>query len=854
MNMYTFTRFNKFLLTIIGSLFIQFSFAQMPGGGNQKDMMKMMKDIKGRIYGKVIDSKTKKPVEYASVVLLWYNKDSAIAGGFTGENGEFNLEGLPAMGGFRFRVTQVGYKTYETKVYIQAPQKLEQDLGNIKFEIDEKLLNEVEVVTQKATFQMSVDRKVYNVEKDLSVKGGTGIDVLKNIPTITVDGDGNATLREKAVMIYIDGKPTTLTIAQIPADAIERVEVISNPSAKFEAAATGGIINVVLKKSKKPGYNGMLMSNVGTQDRYGATGNINVKENPFNFSLMYSLNMTNTGKTFGYTSKTTYTVNNPALGLLNDEQTYRNDNHTLSKNRFQFARAGMDYNINNRNNIGIAYNIVSGQMGYDDQQDYSTNYRSGLVSEKGHLHNVNGGGFTNHTGQLTYRKTFPTPNKELTFDVTYNQGGGPSTFTFNTYSSLIAGGNTVNFPDMISTNTGKSTNQMYTAQLDFVNPISETKKLEAGGRFYLKQSTFLNDIRVMDVNGDLIKDTTQSNNYSINDNINAAYITYTGKGVWDIGYQAGLRFEQTLYEGKLLDKNQSFKYNYPSNKDNLLYALFPSLYLTKRIGSKHEIQFNLSRKIERPNFFQSMPFIMFRDVYNYRIGNPALKPEMINISELNYNNVFDKGNWLSAAYVRYNQQPISNYLYASPSNSNITVNTFMNGKDQWRYGFENTVRVNWTKKFTTTANVDVFYVYLKSGIIQGQPETVSEGWSYKGKIGINYSLPWQMQLQLNGNYEAPKAILNGKSREVYFMDASINKMIGMKWIFNLTLSDVFNSKQFGYYVTTNTYYQEMSRRRETRFLRFTITYLFGKFDTSLFRKMGKKGGTGGQDMQGGGEF
>lgn len=850
MNMHTFTRFNKFLLAIIGSLFIQFSFAQMPGGGNQKDMMKMMKDIKGRIYGKVIDSKTKKPVEYASVVLLWYNKDSAIAGGFTGENGEFNLEGLPAMGGFRFRVTQVGYKTYETKVYIQAPTKLEQDLGNIKFEIDTKLLNEVEVVAEKATFQMTVDRKVYNVEKDLSVRGGTGIDVLKNIPTITVDGDGNATLREKAVMIYIDGKPTTLTIAQIPADAIERVEVISNPSAKFEAAATGGIINVVLKKSKKPGYNGMLMGNVGTQDRYGLTGNINVKENPFNFSLMYSLNMTNTGQTFGYTKRTNYSV--PESSVLGDERYYETNNNTLSKNRFQFARAGVDYNINNRNNIGISYNIVSGLMGYDDHQDYQTTYKSGFITNKGHMHNINGGGFTNHTGQLTYRKTFPTPNKELTIDLTYNQGGGPSSFTFNTYPSMVLNSTTYDLPQQISTNKGESKNNMYTGQIDFVDPISETKKIEAGGRFFLKQSTFLNDIRIMNVNGDMVKDTTQSNNYSIDDMINAAYFTYTGKGIGDIGYQAGLRFEQTLYKGTLLDKNLSFTYNYPSNKDNLLFALFPSLYLTKRFGSKHEVQFNLSRKIERPNFFQSMPFIMFRDVYNYRIGNPALKPEMINISEINYNYVFKKGNWLSAVYTRYHQQPISNYLYQSPSNPSVTVNTFANGRDQWRYGFENTARINWTKNFSTTANVDVFYVYLNSGIIEGQPETVSKGWSYKGKVGINYTLPWQLQLQVNGNYEAPKAILNGESRENYFMDVSLNKMISMKWIFNLTLSDVFNTKQFGNYISTETYYQEMSRRRETRFLRFTITYLFGKFDTSIFKRMGKKGsGGGGQDMQGG---
>lgn len=837
----------KKVLVFVNVLLFSFSFAQMPGGGNQKDMMKLMKDIKGRLYGKVIDEK-KKPVEFASVVLLWYNKDSAIAGGFTESNGEFNLEGLPAMGGFRLRITQVGYKKYESKVYIQAPSKLEQDLGNIKLEIDPKMLEAVEVVAEKATFQMSVDRKVYNVEKDLSVRGGTGIDVLKNIPTITVDGDGNATLREHAVMIYIDGKPTTLTMAQIPADAIERVEVISNPSAKFEAASTGGIINVVLKKSKKPGYNGMLMGNIGTQDKYGLTGNINVRENPFNFSLMYSLNMTNTGNSFGYTKRTDYNL----AGAGNDLN-YELKNNTLSKNNFQFARASVDYNINNRNNIGVAYNIVDGRMYFDDHQNFSTNDQSGLINTWGHRNNITNGGFQNHTAQLTYRKTYPTPNKELTFDATYNKGGGPSTFTFNTYNLANVAGSAYQFPTMVSTNNGKSVNNMLTAQLDFVNPISETKKLEAGARFYYKKSEFYNDIRNKDiVSGDLMKDTTQSNNYKIDDMINAAYVTYTGKAKWDIGYQGGLRFEQTYYVGNLIDKNLTFTYNYPSNKDNALFAFFPSLFLAKKVGAKSEVQFNLSRKIERPNFFQAMPFIMFSDARNYRIGNPALKPELVNISEINFNYVFDKGNWLSSAYTRYNQQPISNYLYQSPSNPSITVNTFTNGRDQWRYGFENTARINWTKNFNTTMNIDVFYVYLNSGIINGLPETVSKGWSYKGKIGLNYTLPWQLQLQVNGNYEAPKAIINGQSREVYFMDVSLNKMVKMKWIFNLTLSDVFNSKQFGYYTTTSAFTQEMSRRRETRFLRFTITYLFGKFDTSLFKKMGKKGsGGGGQDMQGG---
>jgi len=831
------------LLTI--SVFVQ---AQMPGGGgNPKDMAKFMKDVKGRMYGKIIDASTNKPVEYASVVLLWFNKDSAIAGGFAKENGDFSLEGLPPMGGFRLKISMIGYKTVVQKVYM-APNKLDQDLGNIKMAVDEKLLNEIEVTAEKSTFQMSVDRKVYNVEKDLSVRGGTGIDVLKNIPTITVDGEGNATLREKAVMIYIDGRPTNLSITQIPADAIERVEVISNPSAKFEAAATGGIINIVLKKSKKPGYNGMLLGNIGTQERYGITGNVNVKENPFNLSLMYSLNTTNKGQTFGYTKRTDFNFPTPG-----DELYYDLENNMISKHRFQFARASIDYNINNRNNIGLSYNIVDGFMRFDDRQTFRSNDKMGLIDSWGDRRNQNGGGFQNHTAQLTYRKTYPTPDKELVMDATFNKGGGPTGFEFVTNNYIKNASAIDTLDQLISTNVGQSSNHMFTYQLDFTNPFAENKKFEAGMRLYYKNSTFLNNIQNKTGTNDFIKDTAQSNNYQIDDMVNAAYATYTGKGIWDIGYQAGLRFEQTYYAGKLLDKDLSFEYNYPSTKDNFLFAWFPSFYLSKKVG-KHEFQFNVSRKIDRPNFFQAMPFIMFSDARNFRIGNPALKPELINISEVNYNVVFNKGNFLSSAYMRYNQQPITNYLYQSPSNPSITVNTWVNGRDQWRYGFENTLRLNLHKKFNATMNVDVFYIYLNSGIIDGAPETVSQGWSYKGKVGINYTMPWDINLQLNGNYEAPKAIINGQSREVYFMDITLNKMYKMQWIFNLTLSDAFNSKQFGYYIDTENFTQDMSRRRETRYVRFTITYLFGKFDTSIFKRMRRGGGGGGQMGTDGAEY
>ncbi len=825
-------------------------YAQYPGGGGgggNKDMMKIMKDVKGRVYGKLIDAKTKQPVEFASVVVLWYNKDSVIGGILTQENGDFSIENLPAMGGFRFKATQIGYKTFEQKIYIQAPSKLEQDLGNIKLEVDEKLLNEVEVTTQKGTFQMGVDRKIYYVDKDLSVKGGTGIDVLKNIPTITVDADGNATLREKNVQLYIDGRPTTLTMAQIPADQIERVEVISNPSVKFEAAASGGIINVVLKKNLKPGYNGMIMGNIGTGDRYGVTANINIRENPWAFSLMYSLNITNTNKVLGRTERTDFFGNNI-------ESYSKQNSSTINKNAFNFARASVDYNINNRNMITFAGNFVIGAMGGVDTQSLtqSSNAASDMIT--GDRLNQQGSQFNNYTAQILYKKTFPKAGQELTIDGNYNLSVATNSYNFNANNYL--NNNIIPFNPIITKNKGGTNSKQYVLQMDYVNPITETKKIEFGMRSYYKQSDFTNNVDSFSyATNDFKIDTTQSNNYLIDDVINAAYINYSAKTIWNIGFMTGLRFEQTYYAGTLKDKNLNFSYQYPVDGNTLINSLFPGLYLSKKVNAKNEFQLNVSRKIERPNFFQAMPFIMFSDKFNYRIGNIELRPEFINIAELNYNLVFGKGNWLTSGYTRYEQQPITNVAYPSSSNPSVTVNTFVNGKDSWRYGFENTLKLNITKNFNTTFNADVFYVLLNSGQIGNLPVTITQGWSYKGKIALNYTLPWNVQLQVNGNYQAKKIIINGRTVPNYFMDVSLNKMLKAKWIFNLALSDAFNTKIYGSH-TTNTYFdQTIYRRRESRFLRFSVTYLFGKFDTSILKRFGGKNkNSTQQNGQDGGDF
>lgn len=831
-------------LLLFLAVIITFSIsAQAPGGGGNKDMMKALKDIKGRVYGKIIDAKTKKPVEFASVVVLWYNKDSLLGGSLTQENGEFNIENLPAMGGFRFRATQIGYKPYETKIYIQLPNKLEQDLGDIKFEIDQKLLNEVEVVAEKNAVVMSIDKRTYNVDKDISIRGGTAADVMKNVPGVTMDAEGNAQLRNQSPTIFVDGRPSNLTLVQIPADQIDRVEIITNPSVKFDANSTGGILNIIMKKNLKPGYNGMIMANAGTGDRYGGMVNLNVKEGKWNVSTMYSYNQA-INKTAGFTNRT-------QLDSLQDPSGYfKQNNQTNFTNAFNFGRLGIDYSINNRNTLSLNGMIMGGKFKTHDDQTYEVLDKNSTQLLNGGRLNDQEAAFQNYNAQILYKKTFPKPGKEITVDGSYNHTDSRNGYLFTTDTHAP------NYPDTISNtyqkNIGGTTANQYVFQLDYVNPLSETRKFEAGIKSFYKNSLTNNNtsnaFRTQDI---FTKDSIMSNNYVIDDMVNAAYVNYNDKIFWDISYQAGLRFEASYYKGNITDKKQTFSYQYPSSSEDLLKSLFPGIYFSKKLKSNQELQLNFSRKISRPNFFQLMPFIMFSDKQNIRIGNPQLKPEFKNIAEVNYNKTFTKGSYLGSGYFRYEEQPITDVAYPSEFDPSVLVNTTVNGKSSIRYGMEHTIKFTFFKNLDVTLNANAFYIYINGTVVKTEPDVKAEGYAYNTKATISYKFPKQLTLQVNGNYESPKILLLGYSNPVYSMDVSLNKMFGTKWIINATLSDAFNTRRMGAHYETPYYIQDLSRRRESRFVKLSVTHLFGKMDASIFKRgkqmKGMEQGGGNQD-------
>jgi hypothetical protein len=404
---------------------------------------------------------------------------------------------------------------------------------------------------------------------------------------------------------------------------------------------------------------------------------------------------------------------------------------------------------------------------------------------------------------------------------------------------------------MFQKNKGNSIANQFVFQLDYTNPISETRKFEAGMKVYYKNSLTANTASIaLGSEDNYVKDIYTSNRYVINDMVNAAYVNYNDKTFWGINYQAGLRFENSMYKGNITDKNLTFSYNYPSTSADLMKSIFPGIYFSKKFSNGNEWQLNFSRKIGRPNFFQLMPVKMFSDPQNFRIGNPQLKPEFKNIAELNYNKTFSKGSYLGSAYFRYEEQPITDVSYPLPdsaalvstpgnggSKSNILISTTVNGKNSIRYGTEHTIKYTFFKNLDVTLNANIFYVYIRGQIDPSNPYVIeAKGYAYNAKAILAYRFPKQLTVQINGNYESPKILLLGTTLPLYSMDFSVNKMIGTKWVLNATLSDVFNTRRMGTNYTTPYYNQELSRRRETRYVRIAITYMFGKMDASIFKR------------------
>ncbi|MFY0255621.1 TonB-dependent receptor domain-containing protein [Chitinophaga sp. 30R24] len=795
----------------------------------------------GTIYGKLLDAQTGKPIEYASVALL--RPDSSVQTGMLSKtNGDFSFENI-TLNKYILKINFIGYETLY-KPIVLSTQSNSTDAGNIKLQANVKSLATVNVVGEKPAFTMAIDKRVFNVDKNLSSIGGTATDVLKQVPSVNVDIDGNVTVRNGSPTIFIDGRPSTLTLDQIPADAIQNIEVVTNPSAKYDAEGMSGILNIVLKKNKKTGINGLVSAGGSSLGSSNGGVDFNLRQEKFNFFLNYNFRNRKSPMTSRLYRKnkgadtTTYTEQ------LEDGNFYR---------KFQTGRIGFDWFADNRNTITLSENITTGNFNkyFDQTVNQQDAHQQQVRYGTGIDNTLNG--FRNYTTQLGYKHTFAKAGEELTADFTYNYatGDNSSNYSLQYYDLEGTPSYDPNKPE-VRNGKGKGATTYLTAQVDYVKPLTEKSKLEMGLRSNTQRfDNYVNTFGQNYPSGAFTLDSALSNNYHYQQQVNAAYASYTGAKD-NFGYQVGLRAEQSNYKGETrLGDKASYSINYP-------VSLFPSVFLSQKLKGDHELQLNYSRRIRRPWFRDLLPTIDYSG-QSASTGNPELKPEFTNSFELSYLKDFArKHNLLVSLYYRNTTNAITNFYVDTTLNLNgqaqhVLLTYPINASSRNSYGAEFTLRSQLTKIWDLTTNINL--AQTKIDATSNGNNLSNQGLTWFGKLNSNTKLPWNLSLQVSAEYESKQILPQGEQKAKWSADAAIKKDLLKKKTLSVSLgiNDIFNTDRNLSYTSTNFSDQENYRKRVTRELRFNAAWRFGKMDTNLFKKKNSKPKESGNGDMGGGD-
>ncbi|MEO5571242.1 MAG: outer membrane beta-barrel protein [Bacteroidia bacterium] len=849
------------------------SFGQFPGQGSGGRANSVGRNMNaGHFYGKVVDEKTGKGIEFAAIQLMQNKKDSLtdsvkavmISGQLTQSNGDFSLENIPVIGNFTLEIAALGYTVYEQKISFElkfgqggmqkAMSAIDKDLGNIKLSISFVNLPGVTIEETTPVYEMKIDKKVYNVEKNPVNAGGTAEDVLKNVPSVNVDIDGNVSLRNAAPQIFVDGRPTTLSIDQIPADAIQSVEVITNPSAKYDASGGGGgIVNIVMKKNRRIGFNGNVRIGVDSRGRINSGADLSMREGKFNYFISGNLNQRK--------SKTTTETDR---SYFSDYPTTEISQQSFSQTKgfFGFARGGVDYFMDNRNTFTISGMYNRGQFRPVDDITTITDslYQAGTATTSSTRTNSSERNIKNAGGVLTYKHIYPKDGKELTADINYNGSEVDNTGNYQTQnydSDQNPSGDLA-----IQQQLGSSKTSFVTAQTDFVNPVTAKIKIEAGLRGAIRNYSGTTDDYLFNYSSnDYVFVPSETSDYKYIDQVYAGYFTFTNQ-LNKFGYQIGIRGESSFYTGTLTDVNLEFNHSYP-------ITIFPSIYLSYKLNEKNELQLNYTKRINRPTFFQLLPYTDYSDSLNLTKGNPDLKPELTNSAELSYLKTFSKKNTLhTSAYFKYTTDLITRYQYSDYdsilSKSAITT-TYANANSGYSYGAEITSQNTITKWFDLSINLNAYESYIDASNLES--DLTNKQFSWFTKVNSTFRLPKNFSLQITADYTSQTSLpvnsggsggrggggmgmggpgmfggnsstAQGYTEPNYGVDAALKFEFAKNKAASITLgvNDIFKTRKNETYSSSSFFTQTTLRIRDQQIVRLNFSYRFGKFDVSLFKR------------------
>ncbi|WP_250436736.1 TonB-dependent receptor domain-containing protein [Hanstruepera flava] len=787
------------------------------------------------ITGNVYDKTTNQPLEYATVAFFNTAENRLETGSITDAEGAFSI---PVQSG-TYDIT-IEFIGFEKLTIPNQELTADRSLGKIGLAEGAEALEEVEIIAETTTVEIKLDKKIYNVGKDLTVRGGTVSDVLDNVPSVAVDVEGNVSLRgNENVRILINGKPSGLVglnstdaLRQLPAESIERVEVITSPSARYDAEGTAGILNIILRRSKLQGFNGAVTASAGYPRAAGISGNINYRTGDINIFNTTSYNYREVpGNSSSYTQYFNKEFDENGNEIADNPDTYANET-----NDYDRVRKGLN------TNFGVEWYItdsasLTGAISYRDGNNESntTNILT-QYDENGNFESESNRFDPEQEEDkviqysLNFQKDFDTSGHKLTMDFQYEDNSEDE------YSEvLLEGVNT----ERVSTLEDQ---QRILLQADYVLPIGERSQFELGYRGNFNDQSADYKVWFLDQNSNEFELSTGLSNFlNYREYINAAYTQFGSKIGEKFSYLLGLRLEETRIT---IDQPTSGDFN----RNNYL-GLFPTVNLSYEVSENENVTLGYSRRIRRPRSWFINPFPSRSSVTSIFRGNPNLAPSYSGLFDVGYYKKFGKVSLNTSAYYQHATDAFSFVSYDTGETVNvggqilpIIERSPINLAEEDRYGFEFTVTYNQSRKWNINANFNIFQQSTRGTTPNGL-SLDNDNTSWFARINNKYTLPWNIEWQTSLNYRGPSADAQNKREGVFSSNMAFSKdLFNDNASIALNISDLLNSRKRISKTNTPTFTSESEFQWRERSLMLSFTYRFNQQKQRQDRNRGDNGG------------
>lgn len=783
-------------------LFVFLSLSLWAGSG-------LAQSSQGKVQGTVLDASSSAPIGFASVAIYDTKEKKLINGNISSDNGKFEID-LP-YGSYYAIIEFMGYETLQTQVFTLSRENREYELKGLKITSSTADLDEVLVQGERTKMELSLDKRIFNIGQDLANAGGTATDVLMNLPSVTVDPEGNVRLRgSENVRILIDGKPSGLVsfkgssgLQQLSASMIETVEVITNPSARYEAEGMAGVINIILKKENNQGFNASFDVIAGTPTNLGLAANLNYRRKRINWFINYGV----AHRRLPFNSTIYQEVyNGDSVLLLRQKNKGRVE--SLNNN----VRAGLDYYFNEKSILTGSYMLKRSDANrvldiqYNDYLNTETNMlgytrRRQVEDEKEPNSEVN----------LTYKRGFGKKGHDLTAAVTYLDYWENSDQVYTQYT-FLPDGTEESSKAVLQTSINDEFERQWLFQLDYTKPIGSEGKVETGLRSSFRNME--NDFNVSEKaeSGVFVPLPGMDDIFLYQENIHAVYGIIGNKSN-KLSYQGGVRAELTDVQTTLVRANDT------NPRDYLNF--FPSAHVTYTVNPDNAFQLSYSRRVRRPFYNDLSPFVTFSDSRNFFSGNPDLEPEFTNSYEMGHIKYFDKGSFFSSLYYRSTSDKIDRIRTVDEEGNSRTITQNLLSEKSMGAEFTGDYTPNdWWKM---DLNVNLFHANINGSNIQESYKVKTFSWF--ARYSSRFNLGNGLELQLRGNYEARQKTAQGVRKSLAYADFSASKDV-MKGRGTLILNvmDVFNSLRSRYISEGPGFYTVGDGQRRVRQINLTLNY------------------------------